>query len=96
MDSSLLNSTIDSTQLQGIFFYASAIPKFLTEKLTEFLVSKGFNASVRWTGTIMAFFSLLLVYLGIKTLSKVNIFIKIILVMIGLILLVGIFLVPAW
>lgn len=83
---------IGSFQLTGIYYYIASIPRYFTEETVRILNNNGVNVSNRWVGTLLAFISISLIYIGVKISQKP---LKYILIGISIILLTGLF-IPGW
>jgi len=96
MDVNQTLESIGSTDLNGVWYYISFIPKFLTEKITVLLNDNGLTVTERWTSGLLILISLILVFISIKLLQKANWLIKGLILILALLLLAGLFLVPSW
>lgn len=88
-----VNESLKNTDLTQIANILSYFPRTLTTNTIEFLNNYGLNVSTRWTGTIYAFISLGIIFLGIKVAKPL---IKYILIVLGIILFAGLIFVPQW
>lgn len=87
-----ITQQIGTTDLNGIWYYITYLPKIATEELTRLLNNNGMNVTDRWSSLIILFLSLLIVFLGIKVSKPI---IKYILIGLGIIILVGV-IIPFW
>lgn len=92
VDTNFLNQTIQTTELDGIAYYISAIPKYLTEQITNFLRSYNFQVTEGWTRMLLYTISLGLVFLAMKISKPI---IKYLLIMLCVLLILGIW-IPYW
>jgi hypothetical protein len=84
-----ISQTLGSTNLEGIWYYISYVPKYLTEKITQLALDNGLNINTRISSYIVLLLSLLTIYASLKIAKPI---IKFALLILGILILVGLLL----
>lgn len=79
-------------EISQIINFISKPASFITNQLTNLMSNFGFSVSARWSGLLVLFLSLILIFVGIKIAKPL---IKISLIIIAILLFIGLIM-PVW